>query len=540
MKIYVWLIAIAVMGYSSGILLESLAYGEDSKIQSLLQTGTITQQWIPFGIGLELSKSNTFSTSVPVAYDSMEFLKEGHLLFNDEILTDGYVDFVISVENVNKEFLANKVDICIFQSKENIPEASCVICELTDENFIKIASGETAVNGLMAFTPTVDIKIDTFEFPWANNVENVHGVRIKVCLPGEGDEGCTPGFWKNHNAFSQATDHWPAIGVDFNGAPINPLEEATLFVTVFNENPVLQMNWNGGTGTLLESLNAQGGGVNALARHGVGAYLNAISSVDFEFSPGQVITLVQIAFNGGTFGGMTFQSGDFEGVKDVLEAANVRGCPLGNDPIINNNEAPAFSETGGVDPTIYSGETITPYEKKQYAVMTLNNLINNPPTTLLPSTVTDLTFASTYLDETLDPDLYWVNDYHIGIINGQVVLDKTKDAVIALISVTNDVNEDQAVKDTVQIVIDELLAADLILAQTAIDDVVACGGKNAKIDSHLSSAQTKLTQAQQDTNDKKYDMALQKFYDAWFEAFLATTSCPDGYWTQLDGYTVLP
>jgi len=533
MKIYVWLIAIAVMGYSSGILLESIAYGEDSKIQSLLQTGTVTQQWIPFGIGLELSKSNTFSTSVPVAYDSMAFLKEGNLLMNDEILTDGYVDFVISVENINKEFLANKVDICIFQSKENIPEASCVICELTDENFVKIASGETAVNGLMAFTPTVDIKIDTFEFPWANNVENVHGVRIKVCLPGDGGEGCTPGFWKTHSASGPAAfDAWPDEGVDFNGDTIMLVEGTTKFSDIFDRVLTATQDFTGTPDPLLlEALGAQGGGINALARHAAAAYFNSITvGVMFDLTPAGVIMEFQDAFD----------SGIYEPTKDDFEFLNEQGCPLGNDPLINNNEAPAFSETGGVDPTIYSGETVTPYEKKQYAVMTLNNLINNPPTTLLPSTVTDLTFASTYLDETLDPDLYWVNDYHIGIINGQVVLDKTKDAVIALISVTNDVNEDQAVKDTVQIVIDELLAADLILAQTAIDDVAACGGKNAKIDSHLSSAQTKLTQAQQDTNDKKYDMALQKFYDAWFDAFLATTSCPDGYWTQLDGYTVMP
>ena len=40
-------------------------------------------------------------------------------------------------------------------------------------------------------------------------------------------------------------------------------------------------------------------------------------------------------------------------------------------------------------------------------------------------------------------------------------------------------------------------------------------------------------------SQKKYDQAIQKFYDAWLEAFLATESCPTGYWTQFDGYEVV-
>ena len=65
--------------------------------------------------------------------------------------------------------------------------------------------------------------------------------------------------------------------------------------------------------------NAQGGGVNALARHAVAALLNASNpDVDSDFTTAEVIALVQDAV----------VSGDFETAKNLLAAANEQGCPL--------------------------------------------------------------------------------------------------------------------------------------------------------------------------------------------------------------------
>ena len=71
--------------------------------------------------------------------------------------------------------------------------------------------------------------------------------------------------------------------------------------------------------TLLQALNAQGGGVNALARHAVAALLNASNpDVDSDFTTAEVIALVQEAI----------ATGDFERIKNILAAANEQGCPL--------------------------------------------------------------------------------------------------------------------------------------------------------------------------------------------------------------------
>ena len=114
--------------------------------------------------------------------------------------------------------------------------------------------------------------------------------------PGDGTEGCTPGFWKQ----SQHFDSWTA-----------PFTPNTLFDDVFeNAFPGL---------TLLQVASLGGGGLNALGRHTVAALLNAASSgVDYPWTVQQVIT----AFNN------VFPGGDYETLKNQLEGFNELGCPL--------------------------------------------------------------------------------------------------------------------------------------------------------------------------------------------------------------------
>ena len=248
--------------------------------------------------------------------------------------------------------------------------------------------------------------------------------------------------------------------------------------------------------------------------------------MNYLFSEASVISQTQAAID----------SGDFQPTKNIFETENELGCPLSGQAFNEALEV-AYSETGGVDSTTYSGSTITPYEKKQYSLDQLNTLVTDP--TISQGTIDLINSAITNLNAIVNTENYWVDDYHVDIVSGQFVLDNSEQATLALILITTS-GESQTFKDSIQNVIDELVAADSILAQTAVDDVGACGGKNNKIDNHLSNAQTKLNQAQQDSNDKKYDQAIQKFYDAWFEAFMATESCPSGYWTELTGYEVVP
>ena len=133
-------------------------------------------------------------------------------------------------------------------------------------------------------------------------LNHFHGYVVtynNVFTPPTGNEGCTPGYWKQDQHF----DSYPA-GITPN----------TLFSSIFGV---------GGTLTFLQALGLNGGDVNALWRHGAAAYLNALSNdVDYAYTTTQVIAIV----NGtGAYAGLTV-----EARKNLLDAANngVGGCPL--------------------------------------------------------------------------------------------------------------------------------------------------------------------------------------------------------------------
>lgn len=114
--------------------------------------------------------------------------------------------------------------------------------------------------------------------------------------PPAGGEGCTPGYWKQKQHF----DSW----VDF--------EPGDSFDDVFGVDSSFD-------GTLLQALKRGGGGENAHGRHAVAALLNAATGgVDSSFSVDEVIQAVQDAYD----------SGDFEGQKNIFADDNESGCPL--------------------------------------------------------------------------------------------------------------------------------------------------------------------------------------------------------------------
>jgi hypothetical protein len=118
--------------------------------------------------------------------------------------------------------------------------------------------------------------------------------------PPSGGQGCTPGYWKQAQHFGS----WTA-----------PYAPATAFGSVFaNAFPGK---------SLLQILETNSGGLNALGRHSVAALLNAASAdVDSGLSAQDVID----AFNA------AFASGDYETQKNIFEQMNEQGCPLGLAP----------------------------------------------------------------------------------------------------------------------------------------------------------------------------------------------------------------
>jgi hypothetical protein len=116
--------------------------------------------------------------------------------------------------------------------------------------------------------------------------------------PPPGEEGCTPGFWKNH----------PEAWVGFS--------PGDSFATVFG---VAALPGQPATLTLEQAVNLGGGGFDALARHAVAALLNAAHpEVDYPFTEAQIIALVQGAIAG---------TEDVETVKNMFEAANELTAP---------------------------------------------------------------------------------------------------------------------------------------------------------------------------------------------------------------------
>ena len=112
--------------------------------------------------------------------------------------------------------------------------------------------------------------------------------RSVTVKPPKGGEGCTPGYWKQTQHF----DSWVGF------------QPGQFFDVVFGVDVTLR---SGGQGTvtnptLLQALEATGGGVNALARHAVAALLNASNpDVESDFTVAQVIALVQDAIESGDY-----------------------------------------------------------------------------------------------------------------------------------------------------------------------------------------------------------------------------------------------
>lgn len=129
----------------------------------------------------------------------------------------------------------------------------------------------------------------------------------------DGGEGCTPGYWRQPHHY----DSWTAY---------DPTDS---FSSVFGRMIDIrgrELGRKGGKpGTLTdpalgESVMAIGGDLNAVARHGTAALLNAASpDVDYEFSVAEVIQLVQSVIDGGT---------SAQDALNQLVPANEAGCLL--------------------------------------------------------------------------------------------------------------------------------------------------------------------------------------------------------------------
>ncbi len=78
----------------------------------------------------------------------------------------------------------NVIDFCSFHTPTNLGKGSTIICKLTDADDDVIAEGKTVLQ--RAYTgsnPYFLVKIVQTAFPWSNDVQNVHDVKIVVLGP---------------------------------------------------------------------------------------------------------------------------------------------------------------------------------------------------------------------------------------------------------------------------------------------------------------------------------------------------------------------
>lgn len=123
-----------------------------------------------------------------------------------------------------------------------------------------------------------------------------------------GDEGCTPGYWKNHPG------SWPATGYTTTQKVKTVFSEASLFPALGNSTLHQALYFDGGSGL--------DGAAEILLRAAVAALLNAAHpGVDYPRTTGEVVAQVNSALASGNRDTMLTLAAQ-------LDADNNLGCPL--------------------------------------------------------------------------------------------------------------------------------------------------------------------------------------------------------------------
>lgn len=140
-----------------------------------------------------------------------------------------------------------------------------------------------------------------------NQLTRMDECSVEITFP----EGCTPGFWKNHEEL------WDGVGMD---------DVTTIIKTFLSFNGVFGVNNSysglGNSVTLLQALDVSGSELMALNRHASAGLVNADSGAGYPYSTAQVIALYRDAV-GIDPGPETIGSAHLK-----LRNANEQDCPF--------------------------------------------------------------------------------------------------------------------------------------------------------------------------------------------------------------------
>ena len=141
--------------------------------------------------------------------------------------------------------------------------------------------------------------------PVATDPSHYHGTSEP---PGDGEQGCTPGYWKNH------TDSWPPTGYAPQQAVQSVFAPAAVYPAIGSASLLDALAFHGGSGVE--------GGARNLLRAAVAALLNGSHpGVDHPRSAASVIADVDGALASGDRDAML-------ALASALDADNNLGCPL--------------------------------------------------------------------------------------------------------------------------------------------------------------------------------------------------------------------
>ena len=126
--------------------------------------------------------------------------------------------------------------------------------------------------------------------------------------PPAGDQGCTPGYWKNH------ADSWPAAGYATGWSVQSVFGAAGAYPAHGSASLIAALSFKGGSGVE--------GGVGNLLRAAVAALLNAShDGVSYTWTAGSVVSSVDAALASGDRDTML-------SLASSLDRENNNGCPL--------------------------------------------------------------------------------------------------------------------------------------------------------------------------------------------------------------------
>ncbi|HJQ73752.1 MAG TPA: PKD domain-containing protein [Gaiellaceae bacterium] len=115
------------------------------------------------------------------------------------------------------------------------------------------------------------------------------------------------------------------------------------------------------------------------------------------------------------------------------------------------------------------------------------------------------------INKSLDPTLWGADGNHLNETKGGAVFDHEKKAAKALMDLLNGTSIPDS---SLQPIVDDLMNADALLAQTEIADAVAAGGNAMKI----SEANAELAKAATERSKGHYDPAVDHYKHAWEHA----------------------